>query len=374
GSGYGAVMIVALRLLERTTRQLRLNEAGAEFYQHCRDMLDAADAAVAIGERLMRSPRGLVRLSVPKAYGKFVVGPLMPAFLQRYPEVDVQLRISDQSPDLIEDGFDLLVQVTDNPPEGLAGKPLGPVRQLLCASPDYLQRHGEPQHPQDLLRHSCLYLGETAGDNRWHLRRGELQETVTVRGRYISNHSEARLLVALAGVWLLTGGPQLSLNLGDALMLAAALLRAVLVCLTRRLTAGREIPALALTAVQSGVVAAGCILLAVSLPGGLPALPVEPGFWFGTLYLVLFATLFAMFAQNSALGRSSATRVSLLMGSEPLFGAIIAGLWLGERLGPMGWAGGLLIMLATLCTLRVARAPVPAAKARCARMHGEMLG
>ena len=71
--------------------------------------------------------------------------------------------------------------------------------------------------------------------------------------------------MSLAGVWLLTGGPQLSLNLGDALMLAAALLRAVLVCLTRRLTAGREIPALALTAVQSGVVAAGCILLAVSL-------------------------------------------------------------------------------------------------------------
>ena len=165
--------------------------------------------------------------------------------------------------------------------------------------------------------------------------------------------------LSLAGVWLLTGGPQLSLNLGDALMLAAALLRAVLVCLTRRLTAGREIPALALTAVQSGVVAAGCILLGVSTPGGLPALPVEPGFWFGALYLVLFATLFAMYAQNLALGRSSATRVSLLMGSEPLFGAIIAGLWLGERLGPMGWAGGSLIMLATLCTLSIGRQPAP---------------
>ena len=154
-----------------------------------------------------------------------------------------------------------------------------------------------------------------------------------------------------------TGGPQLSLNLGDALMLAAALLRAVLVCLTRRLTAGREIPALALTAVQSGVVASGCILLGLSLPGELPALPGEPAFWFAALYLVLFATLFAMYAQNLALGRSSATRVSLLMGSEPLFGAIIAGLWLGERLGPMGWAGGSLIMLATLCTLGIGRQP-----------------
>ncbi|MFL9814110.1 LysR family transcriptional regulator [Stutzerimonas sp. VN223-3] len=189
---------LSLRLLERTTRQLRLNEAGSEFYVHCRTMLDAADQALAIGERLMSGPRGLVRLSVPKAYGKFVISPLMPGFLRRYADVDVQLQISDQSPDLIEDGFDLLIQVTDQPPDGLAGKPLGPVRQVLCASPEYLQEHGTPQHPQELLRHSCLYLGERAGDNRWHFSNGEQQEVVTVRGRYISNHSEARLEAALA--------------------------------------------------------------------------------------------------------------------------------------------------------------------------------
>lgn len=191
---------LSLRLLERTTRQLRLNEAGSEFYAHCRTMLDAAEDALSVGERLMSRPRGLVRLSVPKAYGKFVISPLMPGFLRRYPDVDVQLQISDQSPDLIEDGFDLLVKVTDQPPEGLAGKPLGPVRQLLCASPGYLQQHGTPQHPQDLIRHSCLYLGERAGDNRWHFSNGERQEVVTVRGRYISNHSEARLEVALADI------------------------------------------------------------------------------------------------------------------------------------------------------------------------------
>lgn len=191
---------LSLRLLERTTRQLRVNEAGSDFYLHCRAMLDAAEQAQAIGERLMSRPRGLVRLSVPKAYGKFVISPLMPGFLVRYPEVDVQLHISDQSPDLVEDGFDLLVSVTDQPPEGLAGKPLGPVRQLLCASPNYLQAHGTPQHPQDLIRHSCLYLGERAGDNRWHFSNGEQQEVVTVRGRYISNHSEARLDVALADI------------------------------------------------------------------------------------------------------------------------------------------------------------------------------
>lgn len=191
---------LSLRLLERTTRQLRLNEAGSEFYAHCRAMLDAAEQALAIGERLMTRPHGLVRLSVPKAYGKFVISPLMPAFLRRYADVDVQLHISDESPDLIEDGFDLLVQVTDHPPEELSGKSLGPIRQVLCASPDYLERHGTPQHPQELLRHSCLYLGEHAGDNRWHFSSGEQQQVVAVRGRYISNHSEARLDAALADI------------------------------------------------------------------------------------------------------------------------------------------------------------------------------
>jgi drug/metabolite transporter (DMT)-like permease len=174
-----------------------------------------------------------------------------------------------------------------------------------------------------------------------------------------SNMLFAACLLSLAGVWLLTGGMAISLNLGDGLMIGAAVLRAVLVCLTRRLTADLEVPPLALTAVQSGVVAAGCLVLGFSLPGGLPALPQAPAFWAATLYLVGFATLFALYVQNLALGRTSATRVSLLMGSEPLFGALIAGLWLGERLTLTQWSGGLLIVVATLGTLRFGRAIAP---------------
>ncbi|MCQ4330142.1 DMT family transporter [Stutzerimonas stutzeri] len=176
-----------------------------------------------------------------------------------------------------------------------------------------------------------------------------------------SNLLFAACALSLAGFWLLTGGTRLSLNLGDGLMLVAALLRAVLVCLTRRLTADRQIPPMALTAVQSGVVASGCLVLGLSLPGGLPAVPQSPAFWAAALYLVGFATLFALYVQNLALGRTSATRVSLLMGSEPLFGALIAGLWLGEQLGLQGWIGGLLIMIATLGTLRLGRLEAPVA-------------
>jgi len=185
-----------------------------------------------------------------------------------------------------------------------------------------------------------------------------------------SNLLFAACVLSLAGVWLLAGGMAMSLNLGDGLMLAAAVLRAVLVCLTRRLTADLEVPPLALTAVQSGVVASGCLLLGLSLPGGLPALPQSPAFWAATLYLVGFATLFALYAQNLALGRTSATRVSLLMGSEPLFGALIAGFWLGERLGLQGWIGGLLIMIATLGSLYLGRKDLPGVEEQHQRIAG----
>lgn len=166
---------------------------------------------------------------------------------------------------------------------------------------------------------------------------------------------DSRMLPAVAlslfGTWLLSGGVDLHFNLGDGLMLMAALLRAVLVCLTGKLTAHTQVPALALTAVQTGVIGIGCLLLGTfTLPGGLPALPEEPAFWIGTLYLVLFATLFAFFVQNYALRRSSPTRVSLLMGSEPLFGALFAVLWLSEQLSVQAWVGGLLIVAATLWT------------------------
>ncbi|MCY1280233.1 carboxylate/amino acid/amine transporter [compost metagenome] len=157
--------------------------------------------------------------------------------------------------------------------------------------------------------------------------------------------------LSLLGAWLLSGGVALQFGLGDGLMLLAALLRALAVCLTRWLTVGREVPALALTAVQTGVVGFGCLALgALALPDGLPALPQAPAFWFGTLYLVAFATLFAFFVQNWALSRSSPTKVALLMGSEPLFGALFAVFWLDERLGVAAWCGGLLIVAATLWT------------------------
>jgi drug/metabolite transporter (DMT)-like permease len=164
--------------------------------------------------------------------------------------------------------------------------------------------------------------------------------------------------LSLLGAALLAGDGALSFNPGDALILLAALLRALTVCVTKRVMRDSALPPLSVTAVQSGVVAFGSAAAAWLLAPrqqwqALPTLSGHATFWAYVAYLVLACTLFAFFAQNFAIKRSSPTRVSLLMGSEPAFGALFACLWLGERISAEAWVGGALIVGASiLATVR----------------------
>ncbi|MGQ5524022.1 LysR family transcriptional regulator [Chitinimonas sp. PSY-7] len=188
--------VLQVRLLERTTRKLRLTEAGTLAYARCQTMVAAAREVLALSDS-GATPRGLVRVSMPKALGRLVVHPMMPAFLRQYPEVDVQLIVTDRTVDLFEEHIDLAIRITNAPPPGLAGRPLMPMHHLICASPQYLAEHGNPAHPRELADHSCLYLGEDERDRHWRFRRGAEEVRVNVRGRYVANHSEVRLEGAL---------------------------------------------------------------------------------------------------------------------------------------------------------------------------------
>jgi drug/metabolite transporter (DMT)-like permease len=157
-------------------------------------------------------------------------------------------------------------------------------------------------------------------------------------------------VISLLGATLLSGGLAGQFGLGDGLMLAAAVLRAITVCQTSKLTRDSTAPALALTAVQAGVIGFGSLLLTLCTPGDLPPLPMTSAFWQASVYLVLGCTVFAFFAQNWALQTSPPSRVALLTSSEPAFGAVFAVLWLGESLSVSGWVGGGLIVLAALRT------------------------
>ncbi|QNK70579.1 DMT family transporter [Variovorax sp. PAMC26660] len=173
-------------------------------------------------------------------------------------------------------------------------------------------------------------------------------------------------LSALGAAMLSATSPaDISVGWGDGLMVVAAFLRAVMVCMTRRLAGRHAMPALTLTAVQSGVMALGAmaISLVASPPNGAWHMPpATASFWWGMAYLVLLCTVFAFFAQNHAASRSSPSRVSLLMGSEPVFGALIAAYGFGERIGAWGWAGGLLIVVAAWWVTMPQRTVAPRAQ------------
>jgi DNA-binding transcriptional LysR family regulator len=191
---------LATRLLQRTTRKLRLSEGGEEVFKRCQDMVNAARSVMEVSGQFTHEAEGLVRVSVPKAVGRFVVHPHVPEFLRRYPKVDVQLILEDRPVDLIDDNLDLILRISESPPPGLVGRPLFPIEHLLCATPHYLAEYGTPEHPHDLLEHSCIYLGETAADARWKFRQAGKTVTVGVRGRYAANHTGVRLDAVLQHV------------------------------------------------------------------------------------------------------------------------------------------------------------------------------
>ena len=122
-----------------------------------------------------------------------MIHPLIPEFLERYPQIDVCLRLEDRYMDLIDDGVDLALRITNTPSPGLYGKTLMPVTHVICATPEYLRRTGTPQHPHDLRAHSCISLGETPADSRWKFTRHGKTETVQTYGRYAANHTGVRL-------------------------------------------------------------------------------------------------------------------------------------------------------------------------------------
>ncbi len=213
---------LGVSLLRRTTRQLHLTDAGREVLERGRALVAAAQATLRVAEGHVDAPRGLVRLSAPKAFARHVLHAPLLSFLSADPEVDLHLLVEDRPVDALREGVDLVVRMTDDPPPGMAARALMPVRQWVLASPGYLASCARPVHrPEDLAAHSCLPLGEQAGDSRWRFTRcadggpadgdsggsvvsdGDGLDTamdVTVSGRYAVNHSEMRLAAIEAGL------------------------------------------------------------------------------------------------------------------------------------------------------------------------------
>lgn len=162
---------LGVRLLQRSTRQFGVTEVGQKVYRHARAMRDEAEAARNAVEQVVGAPRGVLRLSCPVAIAQQQLARVLPAFLQRYPDVKLQIQVSNRKVDLIDEGIDLALRVrtrVDDDP-GLIVRPFGSICEVLVASPAYLGSHGDPTTPEDLAAHSILSMGEDPGVQRWDL-------------------------------------------------------------------------------------------------------------------------------------------------------------------------------------------------------------
>ena len=191
---------LGVRLINRTTRSLHLTDEGASYLEACNRVLseiEEADAAVAAGRG---EPRGTLRVALPASFGNQHVAPLIPGFAERYPKVQLALSLSDRYVNVIEEGFDLAVRIAELEDSSLAARKLAPNRRVVCASPEYLRRHGTPRTPEELARHNCLTTKPEL-TMVWDYRAPDGSEgSVRVSGRYSCDNWEVIRDWALAGL------------------------------------------------------------------------------------------------------------------------------------------------------------------------------
>ncbi|CAL79790.1 putative transcriptional regulatory protein, LysR family [Bradyrhizobium sp. ORS 278] len=189
------------RLFNRTSRRLALTDAGQRLSERAAQLL--ADGEAAETEALAQSltPRGLVRFAVPMTFGVKKIAPLLPAFLEQYPEVSIDLHMSDATVDLIGEGFDLALRIARLPDSSLVARRLCPMPRYTVAAPSYLKRHGRPTHPMHLAEHKCFGYAYLSTAGVWHYTNAA-GEPASVRpaGQLRVNNGEALLPAVLAGL------------------------------------------------------------------------------------------------------------------------------------------------------------------------------
>ncbi|SIQ42671.1 DNA-binding transcriptional regulator, LysR family [Aeromonas sp. RU39B] len=194
---------LGIRLLNRTTRRQHLTEAGMIFYERVKIILaevEAAEGMVSISEG---TPRGRLRISAPVSFGIHALTKHLPDYMQQYPEVSVDMSLSNGFVDLIDDGFDVAFRVGELADSGLIARTLAPYRLILCAAPSYLASHALLSHPNELTNHECLGFSYTELRTRWTFSGADGDITVPVSGKLMVDSGEALLMAARAGLGVL---------------------------------------------------------------------------------------------------------------------------------------------------------------------------
>jgi DNA-binding transcriptional LysR family regulator len=216
------------RLLNRTTRRLSLTETGHSFLERARQILaDIADAEAQAGSQAL-APTGVLRISAPLSFGVVHLSRRLPAFRQRYPQLRLDIDLTDRVVDLANEGIDVAVRIASDPGSALIARRVAPVRMVLCASPMYLNEHGTPAHPSELAAHQTLSYSYLASGDDWPFTRSGATVKAKIHPAVRATNGEILRELALAG-----GG----IVLQPSFLVGAELMRGTLVPLLQDWTA-----------------------------------------------------------------------------------------------------------------------------------------
>jgi DNA-binding transcriptional LysR family regulator len=197
---------LGVKLLERTTRRLALTQEGETMLTRGREILAAVEAAEAEVTANRGKPRGLVRLNTGTAFAKHRLAPVMSLFRELYPDIALEMSISDRRIDVIAEQVDVAIRTGPLGDSTLVARKIGSMRRVICASPDYLRRHGRPEVPADLMRHNCLLLQGFARLAQWPMRENGRQTLLNVKGSVTCDSADLLLDLALNGVGIVRFG------------------------------------------------------------------------------------------------------------------------------------------------------------------------
>jgi DNA-binding transcriptional LysR family regulator len=197
---------LGVSLLQRTTRRQNLTEFGVEYYRRCVEVLGLVNDSERMAEQAQTEPSGTLRVTAPPAFGAERLSPMLSDFVQRYPQIKVEVVLSNQTMDLIEQGFDAAIRLGTPESSALIARPLQDYTLTICAAPAYLKRRGTPQSADDLRDHDCLAFAYPAGDDwraadkLWRLTGPDGVMEVPVSGSMIVNSTPALRQAVLAGM------------------------------------------------------------------------------------------------------------------------------------------------------------------------------
>lgn len=194
---------LGVRLLNRTTRRQSLTDFGRAFYERSKSILAEVEVAENLAAETRALPTGRLRINAPVSFGMRTLAERLPEYMRRYPQVEVELSLSNRAVDLIDEGYDVVFRVGELHDSGLIARPLAPYRLVLCAAPGYLEGRPPLLAPWDLQQHECLGFAHTEQRTHWSFDGPDGRVVVPVRARLMADHGEPLLCAALSGMGIL---------------------------------------------------------------------------------------------------------------------------------------------------------------------------